>query len=92
MKQQSEQNIRLAVALRIKGLCEEKQMTVSALAAAAGVSSSTVYGIFNSAQKNVRVITILKLCNGLGISPKEFFHTEIMNALEQEVALHDQHD
>ena len=84
MSEKNEQIFRRAVALRIRGLCAEKQMTISALAAAAGVSSTTIYGILNSAQKNVRVATIIKLCNGLEVSPKEFFRTEIMNALEQE--------
>jgi len=85
MTEKNERTFQRTVALRLKGLCAEKQMTVSALAAAAGVSPSTIYSIFNRTQKNVRVITILKLCNGLGISPKEFFNTEIMNALEGEV-------
>jgi len=85
MNEKNERIFQQAVALRIKRLCAERQMTVSALAEAAGVSSSTIYGIFNQAQKNVRVITILKLCNGFGISPIEFFNTGIMDALEREV-------
>ena len=85
MSEKNERIFQQVVALRLKRLCAEKQMTVSMLAAAAGVSMSTIYGIFNLTQKNVRVITILKLCNGLGISPKEFFNTGIMNALEREV-------
>ena len=81
-----EQIFRLVVALRIKQLCAERKITVNALAAAAGVAPSTIYNILNSARKNVRVVTIIKLCNGFGISPKEFFDTEIMRALEQEIA------
>ena len=85
MSEKSDRIFQQAVALRIKGLCAERQITIRALAAASGVSPSTIYGIFNPARKNVRVETILKLCNGLGISMKEFFHTEMMNVLEQEV-------
>jgi len=85
MNEKNERIFQQAVALRIKGLCAERQITIRALAAAAGVSPSTIYGIFKLTRKNVRVETILKLCNGLGISMKKFFNEEIMNALEREV-------
>jgi len=85
MSEKNERIFQQAVALRLKGLCAEKQMTVSALAAAAGVAPSTIHSIINLARKNVRVVTIMKLCNGLGISPKDFFNTEVMRALEREV-------
>jgi len=85
MSEKNERKFQQAVALRIKGLCAEKQITISALAAAAGVAPSTIRSILVSARKNVRIVTILKLCNGFEISPKEFFSAEVFRTLEQEI-------
>ena len=82
MKQSIEPEFLRAIALRIKELCTERQMTINALAAAAGVAPSTIHNILNLARKNMRTMTIIKLCGGLGISPAEFFSAEVFRAIE----------
>lgn len=75
-------NAKDAVARRIQVLCAENQMAVHALATQCGISPSTLYSILNSKSKNPGVVTIQNLCDGLGISLREFFDDPIFENLE----------
>lgn len=78
-------NAKDAVALRIQELCVEYKLTVNGLANESGVSPSTIYSMLNSKSKNPGVVSIQKLCDGLGISVREFFDTPLFEELEQEI-------
>lgn len=60
-------------------------MAVNALANISGVSPSTIYSMLNNKSKNPVVVSIKKLCDGLGIILREFFDTDIFDELEQEI-------
>lgn len=60
-------NTKEAVAKRILELCEERKIAVNALATIAGIPPSTVYSMLN--EENPGVVSIKKLCDGLGITP-----------------------
>lgn len=74
-----------AVAKRILELCQEKDMTVNALATVSGVSPSTVYSMLNEKSRNPGVVSIKKLCDGLEISVRTFFNSPLFDDLEQEI-------
>lgn len=74
-----------AVKTRLQILCEQKGVTINKLATEAGVPPSTVKGILYGRSNNPGVVTIKKLCDGLGISLTEFFETEEFRYLEQEI-------
>ncbi len=74
-----------AVAQRILDLCKERNITVNKLCTISAVTQSTVNDIVNKKAKNIGVVTIKKLCDGLGISVDEFFHHESFRNLEQEI-------
>lgn len=78
-------NTKEAVARRILQLCEERHIAVNALAGISGVSPSTVYSMLNEKSQNPGVVSIKKLCDGLGITLGEFFSTPEFDALEQEI-------
>lgn len=78
-------NAKEAVALRIQVLCSERGWTVNGLANECGVPPSTIYSMLNSKSKNPGVVSIQKLCDGLGISVREFFDTPLFENLEQEI-------
>lgn len=78
-------NTKQAVANRILELCKERSIAINALAASSGVSPSTVYSMLNEKSQNPGVISIKKLCDGLGITLGEFFSTPEFDALEQEI-------
>lgn len=78
-------NAKRAVALRILELCDEKKLTVNALANLSGVTPSTFYSILNEKSQNPGVITLKKLCDGLEIDLREFFDSPLFVGLEQEI-------
>lgn len=50
-----------------------------------GVTQSTVSDIVNGRTNNAGVATIQKLCDGLEISIREFFDSDLFDNLDQEV-------
>ena len=78
-------NTKEAVAERIIQICKERNMAINALANLSGVSPSTVYSMLNAKSQNPGVVSIKKLCDGWGITLKEFFDSEIFENLEQEI-------
>ena len=78
-------NTKEAVAKRILELCEERGIAVNALATVSGVSPSTVYSMLNEKSQNPGVVSLKKLCDGLDISVRDFFNSELFENLEQEI-------
>lgn len=78
-------NTKEAVAKRILQLCEEKHITVNALANLSGVTPSTIYSILNEKSQNPGIVTIKKLCDGFEISIREFFDCNLFDHIEQEI-------
>lgn len=76
---------RKAVATRLLQLCEEHKIAVNALARSSAVPPSTLKNIINGGSLNPGVVTLKKLCDGLGITLGEFFSTPEFDALEQEI-------
>lgn len=78
-------NIKEAVAKRILDLCAERNIAVKALATVSGIPPSTVYSMLNEKSKNPGVVSIKKICDGLEISIRDFFDSELFDDLEQEI-------
>ena len=78
-------NTKEAVAKRILQLCEEKNIAINALANLSGVTPSTVYSMLNEKSQNPGIVSIKKLCDGLDISDREFFNSDLFDDLEQEI-------
>ena len=78
-------NIKEAVEKRILELCTDRKMAVNALANSAGVSPSTIYSMLNEKSKNPGIVSIKKICDGLEISVREFFDSDLFDDLEQEI-------
>ncbi len=73
------------VAARLKGLCEERGIKLNELANLSGVTPSTVYSLMDERRRDVSVVTVKKLCDGLEITLGEFFSTPEFDGLEQEI-------
>ena len=78
-------NTKEAVAKRIIELCRERNLAINALANESGLPPSTVYSMLNEKSQNPGVVSIKKICDGLDISLREFFDSEIFDSLEQEI-------
>lgn len=74
-----------AVRLRILELCKINGITVNKLATNCGITQSTLSNIMGGRNKSTTVSTIQKVCDGLGITIDEFFHTEMFRDIEQEL-------
>ncbi len=75
----------IAVKERILQLCDERELSVNKLCTISGVTQSTVNNIISGRNNSATVATVKKLCDGLGISLEEFFHSELFQNLEQEI-------
>lgn len=77
--------VKKAVVARFRAICEERHITLNELANLAGVTPSTVYSMVDGRRKDVSIITIKKLCDGLNLTRGEFFTAPEFEQLEQEL-------
>ena len=78
-------SVKDVVAARVMELCRERGIRPNELANRAGVTASTVYSLLDTRRRDVSVVTVKKLCDGLEITLGEFFNTPEFDALEQEI-------
>ncbi len=78
-------NTKDAVANRIIELCQSKNIAINALANISGVAPSTIYSMLNTKSKNPGVVSIKKICDGLEITVREFFDSDLFDDREQEI-------
>ena len=78
-------NIGEATKLRILELCKENKITVNKLSTLSGITQSTLNNIVGGRNNSATVSTIKKLCDGLNISIRDFFASQLFDDLEQEI-------
>ncbi len=74
-----------AVRTRILELISERGITVNKLAIKSGITQSTLQNITGGRNHSASVSTIQKLCDGLDISLRDFFNSDLFERLEQEI-------
>lgn len=74
-----------AVKNRILELCEEKDLTINALATKSGLPPSSIKNILYGKSLNPKIATIKIICDGVNISLKDFFDSPEFDGLEQEI-------
>lgn len=67
---------------RINNLCKERRMSYYALSYESAVPITTLMHIVDKTTKNPGVLTIGKLCDGLGITLKDFFDSPEFAGME----------
>lgn len=77
--------IKDAIVLRLQQLCTERNIRYNELANRSGVTPSTVYSLMNPSRRDLSVITLKKLCDGLDTTITEFFDDPLFQTLEQEI-------
>lgn len=70
---------------RILELCGERDITINHLANLSGLPPSSIKNILYGKSQNPKLVTIKKICDGLGLTLREFFSTPEFDALEQEI-------
>ena len=74
-----------AVKIRIIELCNEQSITVNKLSIVCGITQSTINNITSGRTDSTTIATIKKICDGLEISIRDFFDSNVFNDLEQEI-------
>lgn len=59
-------------------------MTVNKLASMSCLTQSTVDSLINGKSKNPKLLTIVRICDGLGITLTEFFDDKLFLNLDRE--------
>nr|WP_122012306.1 helix-turn-helix transcriptional regulator [Maliibacterium massiliense] len=77
--------IKEAIVLRFQQLCQQQKISYNELAVRSGVTPSTVYSMMDHSRRDLSVITVKKLCDGLEISIRTFFASDLFDALDQEI-------
>lgn len=73
------------VVQRFRTLCQERGIKPNELAALSGVTPSTVYSMMDERRRDVSIVTVKKLCDGLEITLGQFFSIPEFDGLEQEI-------
>lgn len=72
------------LAERIKKLCKMKKMSYYLLSYKSSVPITTIMNIIHCTTKNPGIFTIIKICDGLGISIQDFFKTDEFQNIERD--------
>lgn len=78
-------SVKDAVAERFDSLCKERGIRLNELANVSGVTPSTVYSMMDRRRRDISVITVKKLCDGLEMTLGEIFSAPVFDELEQEI-------
>ena len=71
-----------AVVHRIFHYTNERNITINKLATISLLTQSTLNNIVNNHTKDIKLLTIRKICDGLGITLAEFFNDDIFLNIE----------
>lgn len=78
-------SVKDTVATRLRAICAQQGIRINELANISGVTPSTVYSLLDPRCRDVSVITVKKLCDGLNMTLAEFFIAPVFDELEQEI-------
>lgn len=73
-----------AIAQKILNIIKEKDITINKLATICCLTQSTVDSLLNGKSKNPKLLTIVRICDGLNITLQDFFDDEIFKNLDRE--------
>lgn len=73
-----------AVSQKITKICIEKDISLNELAGMCCITQSTLQSLINEESRNPKMLTIVRLCDGLGLSLKEFFDDDLFDNLDRE--------
>ena len=78
-------NAKDAVVKRILSICKQRDIKLNELANISGITPSTIYSMVDDSRRDISILTIKKICDGLDITLPEFFNDTLFESLEQEI-------
>ena len=76
--------INKAISEKINKILIERNLTVNKLATISCLTQSTVESIVNGRSKNPKLLTIIKICDGLNITLEEFFDDKLFANIDKD--------
>ena len=73
-----------AISEKINKTLIERNISANKLASISCLTQSTVECLMNGKSKNPKLLTIVRICDGLGISISEFFDDDIFFDIDRE--------
>ncbi len=73
-----------AISKRILDICKERNLSINKLASLSCLTQSTVQNIIDCNYQNCKILSIVRICDGLNISLKEFFDDSLFDNLDRE--------
>ena len=71
-----------AVSQRILQYCSDRNLSINKLASLSLLTQSTLNNIVNGYVKDVKTLTLVRICSGLNISLSEFFDSPLFDNIE----------
>ena len=72
-----------AVSTKLVNICKERNISINKLATISCLTQSTVENIVNCNSKNPKLLTIVRICDGLNITLKDFFDDKIFTGIDR---------
>ena len=73
-----------ALTEKINKILMESDITINKLASISCLTQSTVDSLVNGKSKNPKLLTIVRICDGLNITLSEFFNDETFMNIDRE--------
>lgn len=73
-----------AISKKILNICKERNISVNKLASMCCLTQSTVQNLIEGNSKNPKLLTIVRICDGLGMKMKDFFDDDIFDNIDRE--------
>ena len=73
-----------AISQKIINICAEKDITPNKLASICCLTQSTVQNLITGKSNNPKLLTIIRICEGLNIPLTEFFDDVLFTKIERE--------
>ena len=74
-----------AVKERIIDLCHDNNISINKLAVMSGQTQSTLQSLIDGKSKNPKLLTLVRVCDSLNITLKEFFDDDLFNNIDTEL-------
>lgn len=73
-----------AISKKLLKICSEKGLSVNKLANICCLTQSTMQNIIDGNSKNPKILTLVRICDGLNMSLEEFFDDDLFGNIDRE--------
>lgn len=73
-----------AISKKLIKICKERNISVNKLASICCLTQSTIQNLIEGNSKNPKLLTIVRICDGLDIKLSDFFNDEMFSSINRE--------